>query len=232
MKRSRGRSSKKKKKVFHRDWLKNFSSSRLVSFELFTIRSNWPRAMPINVIYQRCNLLRGTFSIVWVNSFHRRSRGRLQKKRITTEVNKKRRERETGWKFSALLPGGGSASLPVNDGSIVVSDNFYNKPVKRLLFLSLSFSFLSPFLFAGFYFSPSFLTSPFFSLFTRQTLYWLFRFRFVMNKDHIQVNSAVYGDDSCCSSEEVSDFFISAVNSGESLVVNENSLFSSRRNKL
>lgn len=53
-----------------------------------------------------------------------------------------------------------------------------------------------------------------------------------MNKDHIQVNSAVYGDDSCCSSEEVSDFFISAFNSGESLVVNENSLFSSRRNKL
>lgn len=94
MKRSRGRSSKKKKKVFHRDWLENFSSSRLVSFELFTIRSNWPRAMPINVIYQRCNLLRGAFSIVWVNSFHRRSRGRLQKKRITTEVNKKRRERE------------------------------------------------------------------------------------------------------------------------------------------
>lgn len=37
-----------------------------------------------------------------------------------------------------------------------------------------------------------------------------------MNKDHIQVNSAVYGDDSCWSSEveEVSDFFISAVNSG------------------
>lgn len=163
MKRSRGRSSKKKKKVFHRDWLEKFCSSRLVSFELFTIRSNWPRA--INVIYQRCNLLRGAFSIVWVNSFHRRSRGRLQKKRITTEVNKKRRERETGWKFSALLPGGGSASLPVNDGSIVVSDNFYNKPVKRLLFLSLSFSFLSPFLFAGFYFSPSFLTSLFFSLY-------------------------------------------------------------------
>lgn len=131
---------------------KNFCSSRLVSFELFTIRSNWPRA--INVIYQRCNLLRGAFSIVWVNSFHRRSRGRLQKKRITTEVNKKRRERETGWKFSALLPGGGSASLPVNDGSIVVSDNFYNKPVKRLLFpspfflrfFSQAFTFLHPFL--------------------------------------------------------------------------------------
>lgn len=37
------------------------------------------------------------------------------------------RGRKTGWKFSALLPGGGSGSLPVNDGSIVVSDNFYNK---------------------------------------------------------------------------------------------------------
>lgn len=87
MKRSRGRSlkKKKKKKVFHRDWLENFCSSQLVSFErtprFFTIRSNWPRAMPINVIYQRCNLLRASFSIVWVNSFHRRSRGRLQKKK-------------------------------------------------------------------------------------------------------------------------------------------------------
>lgn len=29
-----------------------------------------------------------------------------------------------------------------------------------------------------------------------------------MNKDHIEVNSAVYGDDSCCSSGEVKKFLI------------------------
>lgn len=36
-----------------------------------------------------------------------------------------------------------------------------------------------------------------------------------MNKDHIQVNSAVYGDDSCCSSEEVSDFLYLLLTAGK-----------------
>lgn len=121
-----------------------------------------------------------------------------KKERVTTEVNREReraKNRLEIFRFVALR--GLSGSLPVNDGSIVVSDNFYNKAVKRLL----SFS---PFLFVGFYFSPPSL----FFFITRQTSYWLFRFRFVMNKDHIEVNSAVYGDDSCCSSGEVKKFLI------------------------
>lgn len=71
-----------------------------------------------------------------------------KKERVTTEVNREReraKNRLEIFRFVALR--GLSGSLPVNDGSIVVSDNFYNKAVKRLL----SFS---PFLFVGFYFSP------------------------------------------------------------------------------